>query len=84
MILIRSIRIWFEKIKREKKNNDWGRNSKISKLFDRILIDDNDMEAYKNVWWSINRINRWIELNSAKLDRFAKMMSQKTDGTFKI
>lgn len=42
------------------------------------------MEAYKNVWWSINRINRWIELNSAKLDRFAKVMSQKTDGTFKI
>lgn len=84
MILIRSIRIWFERIKREKKNNDWGRNSKISKLFDRILIDDNDMEAYKNVWWSINRINRWIELNSAKLDRFAKVMSQKTDGTFKI
>lgn len=82
MILIRSIRIWFERIKREKKNNDWGRNSKISKLFDRILIDD--MEAYKNVWWSINRINRWIELNSAKLDRFAKVMSQKTDGTFKI
>lgn len=84
MILIRSIRIWFERIKREKKNNDWERNSKISKLFDRILIDDNDMEAYKNVWWSINRINRWIELNSAKLDRFAKVMSQKTDGTFKI
>lgn len=84
MISIRSIRIWFERIKREKKNNDWGRNSKISKLFDRILIDDNDMEAYKNVWWSINRINRWIELNSAKLDRFAKVMSQKTDGTFKI
>lgn len=84
MISIRSIRIWFERIKREKKNNDWGRNSKISKLFDRILIDDNDMETYKNVWWSINRINRWIELNSAKLDRFAKVMSQKTDGTFKI